>query len=116
MVCETKESSFQKSPTDSLLGQLSEHQTDDLEVVSSNPSRGNVLTKFILCCITLDLSDNLTETRTVKNSIVHLSRRVRGMQLQFRGIFTSVHKRPWIVITSYFLFYRHIALKCVRIG
>ena len=34
---ETKESSFQKSPTDSLLAQLVEQETDDPEVVSSNP-------------------------------------------------------------------------------
>ena len=37
----TKESSLQKSPTDSWLAQLSEHQTNDPEVVSSNPTRGN---------------------------------------------------------------------------
>ena len=41
MVHETKENSLQKSPTDSLLVQLSEQQTNDLEVVSSNPTRGN---------------------------------------------------------------------------
>ena len=58
MVHETKESSLQKSPTDSWLAQLSEHWTDDLEVVSSNPTRGHFLMKFILCCVTLDLSDN----------------------------------------------------------
>ena len=38
VVHETKESSFQRSLTDSWLAQLSEHQTDDLEVVSSNPT------------------------------------------------------------------------------
>ena len=50
------------------LAHLEEHYTDDLEVVSSNPW-GQFLTKFILFCVTLDLSDNLTETRIVKNSI-----------------------------------------------
>ena len=68
---ETKESSLWKSPTDSLLAQLSEHQTDDLEVVSSNPTREIFLTKFILLCITIDLSDNLTEMCIVKNSSVN---------------------------------------------
>ena len=33
---ETKESSFQKSPTDSFLAQLAEHETDDQEVIHSN--------------------------------------------------------------------------------
>ena len=61
MVHETKESSLQKSPTDSLLAQLSEHHTDDLEVMSLNPIRGNFLTKFFLFCVTLYLSENLTE-------------------------------------------------------
>ena len=45
------------------LAQLAEHETDDPGVVSSNP------TKFILFCVTLDLSDNLTEMRIMKNSI-----------------------------------------------
>ena len=38
MVHETKESSLQKYPTDSWPAQLSEHLTDDKEVVSSNPT------------------------------------------------------------------------------
>ena len=38
VVHEAKESSLQKSSTDSWLAQLSEHQTDDPEVVSSNPT------------------------------------------------------------------------------
>ena len=38
MVCETKESSPQISPTDSCLAQLTEHETGDLEVVSSKPT------------------------------------------------------------------------------
>ena len=42
---------------------LAEQETDDLEVMGSNPTEGNFLTKFILCCVTLDLSDNLTEMR-----------------------------------------------------
>ena len=70
VVHETKESSLQKSPTDSSLAQLAEHETCDPEVVSSNPTGGNFLTKFILFHVTLDLSDNLTEMRIVKNSIV----------------------------------------------
>ena len=35
---ETKESSLQKSPTDSLLAQLVEQETDDQEVEGSNPT------------------------------------------------------------------------------
>ena len=60
---ETKESSLQKSPTDCLLTQLGEQETDDQEAVGSNPTGGQFLTKFILFCVTLDLSDNLTEMR-----------------------------------------------------
>ena len=41
VVHETKESSLQKSPTDSYPAQLAEHETDDPEVVSSNPTGGN---------------------------------------------------------------------------
>ena len=37
----TKESSLQTSPTESLLAQLGEHGTDDLEAVSSNPTGDN---------------------------------------------------------------------------
>ena len=49
---ETKERSFQKkSPTYSFLAQLAEHKTDDPEVVSSNPTGGKFLMKFILCCV-----------------------------------------------------------------
>ena len=46
----TKESSLQTSPTDSLLAQLEEHGTDDLEVVSSNPT-GAIFDEiyFVLC-------------------------------------------------------------------
>ena len=73
MVHETKESSLQKSPTDSSLAQLAEHGTCDPEVVSSNPIGGNFLTTFVLFCLTLDLSDNLTEMRIVKNSSVSSS-------------------------------------------
>ena len=36
------------------------------------PGGGKFLTKFILFCVTLDLSDNLTEMRNVKNSNVSL--------------------------------------------
>ena len=41
MVHEAKESFLQKSPTDSLLAQLSEHQTDDPKVASSNSTGDN---------------------------------------------------------------------------
>ena len=41
VVHETKESSLQTSKADSWLAQLSEHQTDDPEVASSNPTEGN---------------------------------------------------------------------------
>ena len=41
MVHETKESSLQKSPTDSSLAQLTVHETDDQEVVGSNRTGGN---------------------------------------------------------------------------
>ena len=41
VVHETKESSLQTSPTDSLLAQLVECGTDDLEVVSSNSTGDN---------------------------------------------------------------------------
>ena len=37
----TKESSLQKSPTDSLLTQLAEHGTNDLEVMGLNPTEDN---------------------------------------------------------------------------
>ena len=40
---------------------------DDSEVVGSKPHWEQFLTKFILFCVTLDLSDNLTEMRMVKN-------------------------------------------------
>ena len=40
VVHETNESSLQKSPTDSSLAQLAEHETDDQEVVGSNPTGG----------------------------------------------------------------------------
>ena len=36
------------------------------EIVGSTPL-GAILMKFILFCVTLDLSDNLTEMRIVKN-------------------------------------------------
>ena len=39
------------------LAQLTEQWTDDLEVVNSKPHWGQFLTKFILFCVTLDLSD-----------------------------------------------------------
>ena len=68
MVHETKESLLQKSPTDSFLAQLTEHETDNQEDVGSNPTVGQFLTKFILCCVTSYLSDNLTEMRQLSLS------------------------------------------------
>ena len=50
VVHDTKENSLQKSPTDSSLAQLSEHQTDDLEVVSSNPT-GNNFWQNLVCAL-----------------------------------------------------------------
>ena len=41
VVHETKESSLQKSPTDSFLAQLGEQETDDQEVMGSNPTGSN---------------------------------------------------------------------------
>ena len=41
MVHETKENSLQKSPTDSSLAQLVEHEIDDQEVMGTNPTGGN---------------------------------------------------------------------------
>ena len=51
VVHETKESSLQKFPTDSLLAQLVEHGTDDLEVVSSKTPLGALFDEiyFVLC-------------------------------------------------------------------
>ena len=50
MVHETKESSLQKSPTDSSLAQLTEHETDDMEVMGSNPTGSNFdKIYFVLC-------------------------------------------------------------------
>ena len=50
VVHETKESSLQKSLTDSSLAQLAEHETDDQEIMSSNPT-GYYFDKiyFVLC-------------------------------------------------------------------
>ena len=53
-VHETKEISL---PANSSLAQLVEHETDDPEVVGSNPTEGIFLTQFILFCVTSDLSD-----------------------------------------------------------
>ena len=50
MVHETKESSLQKFPTDSCLAQLSEHGTDDPEVVSSNPTGDNFDDIYFVLC------------------------------------------------------------------
>ena len=47
---------------------MAEHETDDLEVVGSKLHCAQFWTKFMLFCVTLDLSDNLTERYIVKNS------------------------------------------------
>ena len=62
MVHETKENSLQKFPTDFSRSRSAEHGTDDLEI---QLHWGQFLTKFILYCVTLDLSDNLTEMRQI---------------------------------------------------
>ena len=41
VVHEAKESSLQKSPTDSCLAQLAEQKINDLEITSSNPTGDN---------------------------------------------------------------------------
>ena len=45
----------------------------NLQQIPGPTARGNFLTKFILCCVTLDLSDNLTEMGIVKNSIATMN-------------------------------------------
>ena len=64
---QTKLTSVISWTTDSCPAQLEEHQSDDQEVVGSNPTGWKFLTKFILFGATLDLSDNLTEMHIVKN-------------------------------------------------
>ena len=54
MVHETKESSLQRSRTDSSLAQLAEHGTDDLEVVSSNPT-GDNFWRNLFCSVYLKI-------------------------------------------------------------
>ena len=70
MVHETKESSLQKSPTDSSLAQLAEQETDDQEVVRSNPT-GAIFDKFyfVLCNFkSIRKSDrNMSDWPIVKN-------------------------------------------------
>ena len=58
---ETKESSLQKSPTDSSLAQLAEHETVEQGVVGSNPSGGNFWQIFFVLC-------SLTEMRQISLS------------------------------------------------
>ena len=52
---------------------LAEHETDVTEVASSKPHWGQFLMKFILFCVTLDLSDNLTEMLIVKKVLKSLN-------------------------------------------
>ena len=54
---ETKESSLQKSLADSSLAQLAEQETDDLEVMSSNPTGGNLWQKWMVLLIHQQLYD-----------------------------------------------------------
>ena len=72
VVHETKESSLQTSPTDSLLVQLAEHETDDLVVVSSNLGAVFDEIYFVLCNFrSVRKSDrNASGRPNVKNSSV----------------------------------------------
>ena len=54
LVYETKESSLQKSPTDSSLAQSVEHWTNDKEVVGSNPT-GDNFWQNLFCAIELQI-------------------------------------------------------------
>ena len=70
---QTKLTSEISCPTDSCLAQLVRHWPEDPEVLGFNPHWGQFLTIFFFFffCSFLckDLSDNLTETPIVKNSI-----------------------------------------------
>ena len=72
MVHETKESSLQKSPKDSCLALLVEHGTDDSAGCEFKPTGGEFLTKFILFCATLDLSDNLCVTLDLSDNLTEM--------------------------------------------
>ena len=81
MVHETKESSLQKSPTDSWLALLSEHQTDDPKVVSSNHT-GDIFDEIYFVLYNLR---SVREMRIVKNSKViqqSLAARTPGATLE----------------------------------
>ena len=58
-------------PTDCCLAQLVRHWPEDPEVLVSIPTWGQFLTKFFCSSLCKDLSDNLTETPIVKNSITN---------------------------------------------
>ena len=68
---ETKESSLQQSTTDSSLAQSVQHSTDDLEVVSSIPSRGN----FLFCSSPSMLAgfwQDLAENKGIIEKLEHI--------------------------------------------
>ena len=74
VVHETKLTSEIFWPTHTTLAQSVEHQSDDLEVLDSIPTRCN-FDKFVFCSsLCTDLSDNLTEKRIVKNANVSWKR------------------------------------------
>ena len=63
------------------LGQLVEHWPHDLEVVGSNPAGENFLTILFCSSLCKDLSDNLTETPIVKNSIATSPRKQENIAI-----------------------------------
>ena len=67
---QTKLTSEISWPTDSCLAQLVRHWPEDPEVLVSNPTGGNFWRNFFCSPLYEHLSDNLTETAIVKNSIV----------------------------------------------
>ena len=75
MVNETKESSLQKSPTDSSLAQLGEQETDDQDVMGSNPTGGNFDKIILVLCNfrSVRYSDrNASDWPIEKYPIIHL--------------------------------------------
>ena len=73
MVHETNKAHFSSEiscPTDSCLTQLVRHWPKDPEILVSNPTGGNFWRNVFCSSVYKDLSDNLTETPIVKNSII----------------------------------------------
>ena len=100
VVHKTKESSLQKSPTDSLLAQLADQETDDQELMSWNPTGGQFFTKFILFCVPSDLSDNLTEIRQISFS---WKTRVTIDETTHIPLSFSAHNQPDVQTGFFFL-------------